>query len=200
MFRGGFSGDRGGYERGRGGRGRGRGGMDGGERLTQIQIQIKNKYKLRNYAWYGHSLINIWKHRNNDDKHNHSLIRFLNFLSSNSRRGSGNLTIQSCNVFCCWSIKLWGSWFPLFQLNWYLYSIDQRQSLYGDQRDKVEGRLDHFCLTKTRKDGGNLFRMKYWQIQIPPQQDFFTYCSLPRTFFKMTSRFQNITKIWMSKV
>ena len=44
MFRGGFSGDRGGYERGRGGRGRGRGGMDGGERLTQIQIQIKNKY------------------------------------------------------------------------------------------------------------------------------------------------------------
>ena len=143
MFRGGFSGDRGGYERGRGGRGRGRGGMDGGERLTQIQIQIKNKYKLRNYAWYGHSLINIWKHRNNDDKHNHSLIRFLNFLSSNSRRGSGNLTIQSCNVFFCWNIKLWGSWFPLFQLNWYLYSIDQRQSLYGDQRDKVEGRLDH---------------------------------------------------------
>ena len=58
-IRGGYS-DRGGYEgRGRGGRGRGRGGMDGGERLTQIQIQIKNKYKLRNYAWYGHSLINI---------------------------------------------------------------------------------------------------------------------------------------------
>ena len=55
----------------------------------------------------------------------------------------GEPDYSKLQCFFCWNIKLWGSWFPLFQLNWYLYSIDQRQSLYGDQRDKVEGRLDH---------------------------------------------------------